>query len=291
MSNSSNSSRRLGPVAGEDLRLRSGCDVPERAGRTRASKLIGTTLVSAGLLCGTVGLTGTASGAATPPTPHASVHRLSEVRTLNWAGYVATGRKYTGVQGEWIVPAATCSHNENSASTTWVGLDGGASGSAAEQIGTETECVNGTPNYSVWTGAGASVQGTYPVTAGDLMFAQVTSNSTGTSYQLNLTDANTVTGAPIWQLGTVVPASPAGSDVTAEWITMQPSASTSPYLVTTDFGTVAFVNVEAVVNGASRDTISHLPHTEVYFMDRNDHVLPTSLSNGGLEFSVNWGVS
>src|ERR1044072_6736000 len=69
----------------------------------------------------------------------------------NWSGYAVTGAKdsVTNVKGSWIVPAVDCAVTPNADSSLWVGIDGYNSNSV-EQIGTDSNCVNGQPVYSAW---------------------------------------------------------------------------------------------------------------------------------------------
>src|SRR5262245_54897585 len=66
----------------------------------------------------------------------------------NWAGYQITGATgVTAVGGEWVQPAV--SGTGSSVSSMWVGIDG-AGNNTVEQIGTEADVVDGTPQYSAW---------------------------------------------------------------------------------------------------------------------------------------------
>src|SRR5664280_96767 len=89
--------------------------------------------------------------------PEAPQHGNSRVRNLhvrldgtatseNWSGYLVTGAtgSVTDIKGSWIVPAVTCSSSGKAYSHFWVGIDGGSSDSSTvEQIGTGSDCVNG----------------------------------------------------------------------------------------------------------------------------------------------------
>ena len=68
----------------------------------------------------------------------------------NWSGYVVTGPtgSVTYVNGSWIVPAVTASAT-NAYSAFWVGIDGYNSGTV-EQIGTDSDWVNGAAQYYAW---------------------------------------------------------------------------------------------------------------------------------------------
>ena len=68
------------------------------------------------------------------------------------AGYTAAGTQYDSVSGSWTVPATSCSANQNSEASAWVGLGGlpTVPDETLEQIGTDTSCNNGTAQYYAW---------------------------------------------------------------------------------------------------------------------------------------------
>jgi Peptidase A4 family len=65
------------------------------------------------------------------------------------AGYVAEGATYTSVSASWTLAAVTCPGTQTVYTSNWVGLDG-FDNSALEMTGSETDCVNGQPEYGVW---------------------------------------------------------------------------------------------------------------------------------------------
>ncbi|MBR7836547.1 hypothetical protein KDL01_24930, partial [Actinospica durhamensis] len=107
--------------------------------------------------------------------------------STNWAGYAATGGKYTSVSASWVQPTVQCTANGIVA--FWVGLDGWGS-SSVEQDGTAADCSTGTPSYYAWWE-------TYPqnamqdyadaVAPGDALTSTVTSLGSG-MYELDLDD-------------------------------------------------------------------------------------------------------
>ena len=62
-----------------------------------------------------------------------------------------TGAKgsITSVAGSWIVPSLNCGSTPNGYSAVWVGIDGYSS-NTVEQIGTESDCVNGIAENYAW---------------------------------------------------------------------------------------------------------------------------------------------
>lgn len=69
--------------------------------------------------------------------------------SVNWSGYVATGRTFNKIQGDITVPTVTCT-SPNAQVLFWIGLDG-FSNSTLEQVGVGAQC-NGTstPTYFGW---------------------------------------------------------------------------------------------------------------------------------------------
>lgn len=70
--------------------------------------------------------------------------------STNWAGYAVDGKvgSVTDVKGSWIVPSVQHSTN-NQYSSFWVGIDGDSS-STVEQVGTESDTINGVATYYAW---------------------------------------------------------------------------------------------------------------------------------------------
>jgi len=75
--------------------------------------------------------------------------RKGDNTSYNWGGYVVTGSGVTDVKGSWVVPAASCNSTANQYTSMWVGIDGYNS-NTVEQIGTDSDCLNGVPTYYVW---------------------------------------------------------------------------------------------------------------------------------------------
>ena len=92
---------------------------------------------------------GTALHVVQPGTPlsaHSGIRAESE--STNWSGYAADSGTYTSVSATWVQPTGTCTSATRYASF-WVGLDGYSS-DTVEQTGTDTDCVDGTPQYYGW---------------------------------------------------------------------------------------------------------------------------------------------
>jgi Peptidase A4 family len=74
----------------------------------------------------------------------------NSVTSSNWSGYAVTTAKdsVSDVKGSWVVPAVKCNSTDAYAAF-WVGIDGYGS-NTVEQIGTDSDCVNGQPTYYAW---------------------------------------------------------------------------------------------------------------------------------------------
>src|SRR5262249_43337622 len=110
----------------------------------------------------------------------------------NWSGYIATGQSFTDVKGTWVQPTATCAARATNNSSFWVGLGGASSSSnGLEQIGTNSDCVTGTPRYSAWYELipAGSVAIPLTISPGDTINAEV--SVAGGQVTLTLADATT----------------------------------------------------------------------------------------------------
>ena len=117
----------------------------------------------------------------------------NQVTSPNWSGYAVTGANgsVTGVKGSWKVPPVYCGTTSNAYASFWVGIDGYSS-NTVEQIGTDSDCQNGSPVYYAWfefyPQASFSVN-SLRITAGDVISAEVTYASE--RFTVSLTDETT----------------------------------------------------------------------------------------------------
>src|ERR1700693_5866275 len=119
---------------------------------------------------------------AAPHRRFAPVIRHGSGKAFNWAGYVAATdlsiplkHSVTDVRGSWRVPAVSSSGALDSASATWVGIDG-SSDNTVEQIGTEQDWTAGAPVYYAWFEmypAPGFMLTMFPVQPGDEISAEV----------------------------------------------------------------------------------------------------------------------
>jgi hypothetical protein len=199
----------------------------------------------------------------------------------NWSGFDVTGGPFTSVSASWTQPQVTCAAGETSFSSFWVGLDGDTS-STVEQIGTDSDCINGAPTYYAWyelypKGSGQLMT----LTAGDAIDASVTTDGSG-NFTLTITVNH---GTPTTVTGKVKRASLASAEVIAE----APASNHGPNgeLGLANFGTVFFT--KATVDGSPLGTLSPDPIT----MAQNGTTLavPSTISGGGGSFQVDWNAA
>ena len=70
-------------------------------------------------------------------------------QSLNWSGYVRTGKGFTSASASWTVPTLTSTHDGYS--STWVGIDGATSSDRyLIQTGTEADVSGGRRSYRAW---------------------------------------------------------------------------------------------------------------------------------------------
>ena len=198
------------------------------------------------------GSTGSGSGGSGTTTATTATSTTSS----NWSGYAAetnltsaASGSVTAVSGTWNVPKATAGSSTSTAySSVWVGIDGYSS-SSVEQIGTDSDVVNGQAQYYAWYEMypSASVNITsLSISAGDTINASVTYLTSGThagQFQLTITDASKTNDTfTIYETASSLARS------SAEWVVEAPS-STSGILPLANFGSVTFSNATATING------------------------------------------
>jgi hypothetical protein len=161
--------------------------------------------------------------------------------STNWSGYAVTAGRgaVTAVSGSWVVPSVTGSGTAYS--SDWVGIDGYSS-STVEQIGTDSDLTNGTPQYYAWYEMYPRGSVTVPLAihAGDNMSASVTYGGTG--FTLSLTDVTSGHSYTTTQMAAGVQRS------SAEWVVEAPSSGFG-ILPLANFGKVGFTSAQATVSG------------------------------------------
>ena len=173
----------------------------------------------------------------------------------NWAGYAAAtdlnqpqAGSVSAVSGSWKVPAVT--GTGTAYSSVWVGIDGYTS-STVEQIGTESDIVNGVPQYSVWYEMypqGSVDITTMTVSPGDSISASVqyiARQPMRVSSKLTITDTSRANDS-----FTTYQSAPGAQRSSAEWIVEAP-VSDSGVLPLANFASVTFTNASATINGVT----------------------------------------
>jgi hypothetical protein len=201
-----------------------------------------------------------------------------EAESTNWSGYAADSGTYTSVSASWVEPTGTCT-SATRYSSFWVGLDGYTS-SSVEQTGTDTDCVNGSPQYYGWYEmypAGSNSFGN-TVKAGDDITASVVYEG---SNEFELTLADTTQN---WSVSTTQTLSGAARS-SAEVIIEAPCCTNSGgILPLADFGTVHVS--DSVVDG---DPIGDSNPAEIIMVDSSGHDKDTVSSLSDDEnFSATW---
>ncbi len=204
--------------------------------------------------------------------------------SFNWAGYATfkDGTRFTDVKGSWTQPIATCTDQEAYASF-WIGIDGYNS-NTVEQIGTDADCIGGSPKYWAWY----EMYPKFPVSlglkisSGDLLTAEVASSS-GHAYRLSITD--TTSGESF----TTTQTSESAMRTSAEWV-VEISYNGHDPLPLTNFGRVQFSGSYTTGSGHtgsigdaawSNDGITMASATV-------PKAVVSALSPDGTAFSVTW---
>jgi hypothetical protein len=163
--------------------------------------------------------------------------------STNWSGYAVSTADgaVSKVAGSWVVPAVSTS--VSGYSSAWVGIDGWNS-SSVEQIGTDSDYVNGHAQYYAWFEMYplGSVNLSLTISPGDKISASV--GYTGSSqFALSITDVTTGSSFSTTQTSSQAKQS------SAEWI--QEAPSSGGVLPLANFGTIQFSGASATVNGTA----------------------------------------
>ena len=159
--------------------------------------------------------------------------------SMNWAGYVLTGKIYREVKAEWTVPALNCRVVPNGSTSDWVGVDGWVHPMELFQAGTSSTCAAGVQSSSVvWSdGAlGYAWQDEFTVNAGDKISARVAQSPSG-AWTATVTDESTGQSAHPSE-----PAAYVGASV--EWVAEDSGIQGSSVLAPlADFASVSFAKL------------------------------------------------
>jgi hypothetical protein len=217
--------------------------------------------------------------------------RLVPSTSTNWSGYAvsAAAGSVTDVKGTWVVPSVV--GTGTAYSSTWVGIDGYAS-NTVEQIGTDSDLINGVPTYYAWYEMYPHPSNTITLMAvqpGDTITAEV-SYGAG-SFTLSIRD---VTRNEVFSIAQKLKSAHRSS---AEWIEEAPSGG--GVLPLADFVSVTFSGAQATINGTPGPIGPAAPAPlppqvdAITMADSAGGVKakPGPLMDGGTSFTVTWFAS
>jgi hypothetical protein len=218
--------------------------------------------------------------------------RYALPQTTNiYAGYAATDfarqTTYQKVTGHWIVPRATCSPGENSASSVWVGMTSGASDqSTLAQLGADSDCNFGIPQYFMWWEMypAPSVPLDPIVQPGDSITATVAFQQG--HFLLSIDDPQQQFHFSTTQPGKVSDTAIAECITEAPTIVDDPTTNQGHVAQLADFGSV---NISCQLN--NNEPIANGPQDVIYQMKTSDNLAKASTSNldqSGSTFTVQW---
>ena len=151
----------------------------------------------------------------------------------NWAGHIFTGRTFTAISAQWVVPTVQSSAT-GAYSATWIGLDG-VNNTSLVQTGTAQDTSNGTSTYDDWYEIlPANETLVASVAPGDHIQASINEVSPG-NWTIAITDITS--GQSFSQ--TFAYNGPAAS---AEWIEESPAVNGQPSSLA-NFGAVQFTGM------------------------------------------------
>ena len=203
--------------------------------------------------------------------------------STNWSGYAVTGSKgsVTYAVGSWVVPTVT-ETSTNSYSSFWVGIDGYTSGSV-EQIGTDSDWVNGQAQYYAWYEfypKPSYLINTITVQPGDTMSAEVSYD--GNTFTVTITDVTTDSSF------STTAKVPRAQRTSAEWIAEAPSSG--GILPLADFGSVTFSECTATISSTTQSIglFESSAVQNIMMVDSSGSIIasPSPLSTDGTSFSV-----
>lgn len=220
--------------------------------------------------------------ATAAPAMAASEDMVNGRLSANWSGYVASRDKgdYTGVGASWIVPtlAATTTLMTD---VTWVGI-GGSKSKDLIQAGTHSAVQNGRTQYWAWYELLPAYQVVIPlkVAGGDKVEVSLTEVSDDLWYLsfMNVTTGELYSHALEYS----------SRHTSAEWIQEMPyvynKVGERAYAPLSEFGTVAFKDAYAVVDG-ERKSIDVLRASAVTMVSKKNKRMilatPGEIEDGG----------
>jgi len=214
--------------------------------------------------------------------------------SLDWSGYAVSSSnvfplpQVDGVNGSWTVPRVTPSIIDTF-SAAWIGI-GGQMDTTLIQAGSEQDCINGQPVYSLWyellPGNSVPIQNV-TVSPGDQITASIQLSDIKTNtWIVNVNDLTA--GICYTQNCTSQNLAYNSSRLTAEWIMERPTVN-NQISTLTNFGTITFTDASAIVGGKV-GTVNDFSNYQVIMQDRenNQLVSVSNLVKGGSSFTVTY---
>lgn len=210
----------------------------------------------------------------------------------HWAGYAVSSKStpFTCVEAAWTQPSVVCRGTGLAAVAFWVGI-GGVGQAGLVQVGTQTQCVHGSPVASAWQQSlpkePNEVNADLVVSVGDRLRAQVLAIGHA-SYALSID--NLTTGARF----TVTTVNRTVDPTTAEWITEAPTFGCPTRCAIAslpDFGTVTFSDVSTTIAGVNGPLdAAGFVHTRTTLVTTSGRVRArvSDTAQNGRSFAVSW---
>jgi Peptidase A4 family/Putative Ig domain/IPT/TIG domain len=171
----------------------------------------------------------------------------NDVYSTNWSGQILAGASYSGVGGDWTVPAVAASASDEY-SATWIGVDG-TTASSLIQTGTAQQYVDGAAQYYAWVellpgneGVIGNVSGPAPVDPGDQIAASVV-ETTANMWAVTIDDVT-----QSWGFSQTFSYTTPGASV--EWIEEAPTVNDTQSTLA-NFDTATFTGIGADESAAS----------------------------------------
>jgi hypothetical protein len=162
--------------------------------------------------------------------------------STNWSGYAVLGGggAINSVAGSWNVPAVASGYGY---SATWVGIDGFNS-NRVEQIGTESDYVNGQATYYAWYEMYPmpTVPISQPIQPGDTISASV-AYAAGKGFTLTINDSS-------WSSPFTKTIQTTAPRTSAEWVVEAPAMG-NQVVPLANFGTETFSGASATVGSTT----------------------------------------
>lgn len=223
------------------------------------------------------------TGAHLTADPNAPNRGLDSGASANWSGYVAEQTSYTGVGGNWRIPAPeNVATNPLATDATWVGI-GGVKTKDLIQAGTQAVVENGIISYQAWYEMLPDYQKIVPlnVNGGDSMAVSLMETSPGI-WHLSMTD---VTNGKTFSKDLAYDSSHSSADWMEEMPVMD-NGTFASYIPLDDFGSVTFTGAYAV-DASGMHTVLGTGAKPLTMVSRNGETLAMPALLADNSFSVN----